>query len=297
MVELTCIIPAYNEAESLPHLWPRLAAALEGISSWEAIVVDDGSTDGTWQVIEALLKKDARCRSVRLKTNQGKSAALMAGFQAAAGSVVVTIDADLQDEPNEIPKLMGPIERNEADVVGGWKQDRQDPLVKRVSSKVFNAVANRVARTGWHDLNCGLKAYRREVVQGLDLYGDLYRFIPLLASAQGWRVMELPVQHHQRVYGRSKYGLRLGGIFDLVSLGIITKYRWRPLHFFGGWGSLFFLVGLASLVYLTIVHFQGHAINDRPLLLFGILMIITGLQLFFTGLLADLILHHQSRQK
>ncbi|MBI3572875.1 MAG: glycosyltransferase family 2 protein [Candidatus Kerfeldbacteria bacterium] len=297
MVELTCIIPAYNEAESLLHLWPRLADALHRTASWEAMIIDDGSTDGTWPVIERLSLADKRCQGIRLKTNQGKSAALMAGFQAATGTIVVTMDADLQDEPQEIPKLIEPIRRGEADVVGGWKQDRQDPAVKRISSKIFNSLANRVAQTGFHDLNCGLKAYRLEVVKDLDLYGDLYRFIPVLASAQGWRVMELPVQHHAREYGQSKYGLRLGGIFDLVTLGLITKYRWRPLHFFGSWGALFFLFGLASLVYLTVVHFQGHPINDRPLLLFGILMIITGLQLFFTGLLADLILHHQSRRK
>ncbi len=220
----------------------------------------------------------------------------MAGFAAVSGDMVVTLDADLQDDPREIPKMIKALDDQQVDLVGGWKQDRHDPPIKVISSKIFNALANRAMGTHFRDLNCGLKVYRREVVQSLDLYGDLYRFIPLLATAQGWLATEVPVTHHARQYGRTKYGLRLNGFFDLLSLLLITRYRWRPLHFFGRWGAILFGLGMIIMVYLIILHFLGRAIGDRPLLIFGMLFIVAGFQLFFTGLLGDLILQQRSRK-
>lgn len=296
MTKLSCVVPAFNEAESLPHLWAALRPVLETFSAWELIIVSDGSTDQTVPLAKQLAAQDPRVTVVDLRRNQGKSAALMAGFAAVTGDVVVTLDADLQDDPTEIPRLVEALESKNVDMVGGWKQKRHDPMVKVLSSKVFNALANRSLRTHFHDLNCGLKAYRREVVATLDLYGDLYRFIPLLATAQGWKTIELPVTHHPRVYGTSKYGLRLNGLFDLISLLLITRYRWRPLHFFGRWGAFLFGIGIAILIYLTVIHFQGQQIGDRPLLIFGLLFVLAGLQLFFTGLLGDLILQQRPRK-
>lgn len=296
MTKLSCLIPAYNEAESLPFLWQRLQPVLQLFSDWEVIIVSDGSTDDTNAVVKKMYEQEPRIQLVTLRRNQGKSAALMAGFQAASGEIIVTLDADLQDEPTEIPELIEKIESGPFDMVGGWKQDRQDPVIKKVSSKVFNFLANRITKSHFHDLNCGLKAYRREVTSSIDLYGDLYRFIPILVASQGFRVTEIPVQHNPREHGQSKYGLRLSGVFDLISLSLITNYRWRPLHFFGQWGAILFFIGGLILGYLAVLHFLGQTIGDRPLLSFGVLFVLTGLQLLFTGLLGDLILHHGRRK-
>lgn len=293
MTKLSCVVPAFNEAESLPHLWAALEPVLRSFPAWEVIIVSDGSTDRTVQIARDLTQRESRIRVVDLRNNQGKSAALMAGFAAAEGDVVVTLDADLQDDPQEIPKLVAALDEHDVDMVGGWKQKRHDPVLKVVSSKVFNALANRAMGTHFRDLNCGLKAYRRPVIESLDLYGDLYRFIPLLATSRGWRAIELPVTHHPRLHGVSKYGLRLNGAFDLLSLILITRYRWRPLHFFGRWGVFFSLLGILILLYLTWLHFRGEAIGDRPLLFLGVLLVLAGMQLFFTGLLGDLIIQRR----
>lgn len=295
MATVSFVVPAFNEEESLPHLREALGPIAQQYADWEVIVVDDGSTDRTAAIVEEWRRSESRVSCIRQRRNRGKSAALMAGFAAATKDIVVTLDADLQDDPQEIPKMVELIVGGTWDGVGGWKQNRKDPLVKVISSKVFNGLANTITKTHFHDLNCGLKAYRREVVQTLDLYGDLYRFIPILAIAQGWRMTEVPVVHHERQWGISKYGLRLSGAFDLITLMLIARYRWRPLHFFGRWGVLFLLIGLAILVYLSIVHFLGQAIAERPLLIFGVLFVVTGVQFIFTGLLGDLIL--QSRAK
>ncbi len=293
MKKLSCLVPAYNECESLPHLWSKLEPVVRQYSDWELVIVDDGSTDNTAEIAKAMSSQNPRIRLVELRRNQGKSAALTAGFRAVTGDVVVTLDADLQDDPEEIPKLLAELESKKLDVVGGWKQDRHDPFVKVVSSKIFNGLANRAMGTHFHDLNCGLKIYRKEVVDRLELYGDLYRFIPLLAVADGFRVGELPVVHHARAYGVSKYGLRLNGAFDLISILLLTKYRDRPLHFFGRWGGFLVLIGLVLVGYLTVVHFLGYAIGDRPLLIFAALFILSGLQLLFTGLIGDLIVQRR----
>ena len=296
MTKLSCVIPAYNEAASLPHLWTALQPILQKFPAWELIVVSDGSTDATVSIVRDWAKTDSRISVIDLRRNQGKSAALMAGFAAATGDVVVTLDADLQDDPQEVPKLVSAIDEQSVDMVGGWKQHRRDPLIKVLSSKIFNGLANRAMGTHFHDLNCGLKAYRTEAVKSLDLYGDLYRFIPLLATAQGWRSIELPVTHHPRQHGVSKYGLRFNGAFDLLSLLLITRYRWRPLHFFGRWGAYIFGIGIIILGYLTVQHFQGKTIGDRPLLIFGMLFVLAGFQLFFTGLLGDLIVQQRPKK-
>lgn len=296
MTKLSCVIPAYNEAESLSHLWAALRPVVSTFPDWEVLIVSDGSIDETVKIARQLAAVESRIKVVELRRNQGKSAALMAGFRTVTGDVVVTLDADLQDDPTEIPKLVQLLEQRNVDMVGGWKQQRHDPAIKVVSSRIFNALANRAMGTNFRDLNCGLKAYRREVVDGLDLYGDLYRFIPLLATAQGWRAIEVPVTHHPRSYGVSKYGLRLNGAFDLLSLLLITRYRWRPLHFFGRWGASLIAIGTAILIYLAVLHFLGQQIGNRPLLVFGVLFVVTGFQLFFTGLLGDLILQQRPRK-
>lgn len=297
MQKLTCLIPAYNEEESLPHLRERLWPILNQYPSWELIIVSDGSTDRTAAITQAWAAEDHRVRLISFRRNQGKSAALMAGFAAATGDRVATLDADLQDDPDEIPLMLKKIEDDDVDMVGGWKQKRQDPFFKLVSSKIFNGVANRIMGTGFHDLNCGLKAYRKEVVDSLDLYGDLYRFIPLLAVANGWRVAEMPVKHRARQWGVSKYGLRLNGLFDLISLLIVAKYRWKPLHFFGRWGLGLLAIGGLMIAWLVIEKLGGAAIGDRPLLIFAVLFVVAGLQLLFTGLLADLFVAASSRKK
>ena len=215
MTKLSCVVPAYNEAASLPHLWSALRPILTRYPDWELIIISDGSTDQTVSIAQALSRQESRIKVLPLRRNQGKSAALSAGFKAVSGDIVVTLDADLQDDPQEIPKLITALESQDADMVGGWKQNRQDPFIKVLSSKVFNSLANRALHTNFHDLNCGLKVYRKEVVDSLDFYGDFYRFIPLLATANGWRAIEMPVSHRPRQYGTSKYGLRLNGMFDL----------------------------------------------------------------------------------
>lgn len=295
MTKLSCVIPAFNEAESLPQLWERLRPVLTKFSDWEVVIVSDGSTDETVRLVSELHQREPRVRLVPLRRNQGKAAALVAGWRAATGDRVVTLDADLQDQPEEIPGLLQALESENVDMVTGWKQHRQDPWYKVVSSRLFNAVANRALQTHFHDLNSGLKVYRREVVESLDIYGDLYRFIPLLVVANGWRVIEKPVAHQPRQYGTTKYGLRLNGMFDLISLLMITKYRWRPLHFFGSWGLALILIGTGILMYLSVLHFQGQVIGDRPLLIFGVLFFLTGGQLFFAGLLGDLIVRNYRR--
>lgn len=296
MSKISFVVPAFNEAESLPHVWEQLRPVAVQFDDWEVIIINDGSTDGTAAWVTGLQLQDHRVRLAGWRRNRGKSAALMAGFAIAAGDIIVTLDADLQDDPAEIPNMVKTLEQANVDLVGGWKQQRYDPFIKRISSKVFNRIASRIVGQRFHDLNCGLKVYRREVTQTLDLYGDLYRFIPVLAAANGWKVAEVPVIHHPRKWGVSKYGLRLAGVFDLMSLALITKYRWKPLHFFGRWGLILFLIGVVMLAWLVVEKIGGAAIGDRPLLIFGVLCVVSGLQLFFTGLLGDLILQNSRRR-
>lgn len=292
---LSLVIPAYNEAESLPALAERVHAAL-GDGPWadyEVIFVDDGSEDDTWEQIRALnASHPAPVRGFRFRRNFGKAAALATGFRAARGEFVVTLDADLQDEPAEIPALLAKLDEG-FDLVSGWKRERHDPLEKRLPSRLFNEVTRRISGLQLHDFNCGLKAYRAEVVRDLPLYGELHRYIPILAHANGYQVTELPVEHHARAFGISKYGWKryFKGFLDLLTVAAITRFLQRPGHLFGGTGLMIGTAGFLILAYLSAVKlFLGEGIGQRPLLMLGVLLMILGVQLISIGLVGELII-------
>jgi glycosyltransferase involved in cell wall biosynthesis len=288
---ISVVIPVHDEERSVALLYEELQSALEPLGqSWEAVFVDDGSSDGSFAALTRLHAARDNVRVVRLRRNFGKAAALATGFAQASGETVVTIDADLQDDPAEIPRLLVKLEEG-FDLVSGWKAKRRDPLRRRVLSRLFNWVTGRVSGLRLHDMNCGLKAYRAEVVHGLRLYGELHRFVPVLAHYQGFRVAELPVNHRPREHGRSRYGLEryLRGFLDLLTVSFIGRYRHRPLHLFGGLGLVLGLLGGAILVYLTVVKLTGHAIGERPLLTLGVLLVVVGLQFFSLGLISEML--------
>ena len=295
---ISVVIPVHDEELSVALLYDELSAAFAGDSrTWEAVFVDDGSSDGTFAALTRLHGANDNVRVVRLRRNFGKAAALDAGFGEATGDVVVTIDGDLQDDPSEIPRLLAKLDEG-YDLVSGWKTKRRDPLTRRIPSRIFNTVAGKVSGVHLHDLNCGLKAYRAEVVEGMQLYGELHRYIPVLAHYRGYRVTELPVNHRPREHGRSNYGVEryVRGFLDLLTVTFMGRYRHRPLHLFGGLGLIAGMMGLAILVYLTIVKLAGHAIGQRPLLTLGVLLIVVGIQLLSLGLLSELITsHHEER--
>ncbi|HKD31875.1 MAG TPA: glycosyltransferase family 2 protein [Gaiellaceae bacterium] len=295
---ISVVVPVHDEERTVALLYDELQAALDPLGqSWEAVFVDDGSTDGSFSALTRLHNALDNVRVVRLRRNFGKAAALAAGFANAHGDVVVTIDADLQDDPAEIPRLLAKLDEG-FDLVSGWKAHRRDPITRRVPSKIFNWVTGRVSGLRLHDLNCGLKAYRAEVVQGLRLYGELHRFIPVLAHYRGYRVAELPVHHRPREHGRSRYGVEryLRGFLDLLTVSFIGRYRYRPLHLFGGLGLGLGTLGFGILVYLTILKIGGEAIGRRPLLILGVLLVVVGLQFFSLGLISELITsQHEER--
>ncbi len=291
---ISVVIPVHDEERSVARLYEELSSALDELPDvWEAVFVDDGSVDGTFAELALLHEARNNVRVVRLRRNFGKAAALDAGFAEAAGDIVVTIDGDLQDDPAEIPRLLAKLDEG-FDLVSGWKEKRRDPITRRVPSKLFNAVSGRVSGVRLHDMNCGLKAYRAEVVQGMRLYGELHRYIPVLAHYRGYRVTELPVHHRPREHGRSNYGVEryLRGFLDLLTVTFMGRYRHRPLHLFGGIGLLTSLIGLVILAYLTVVKLAGHAIGQRPLLLLGVLLLVVGIQLLSLGLISELITSH-----
>ncbi len=279
-------------------LYDELATAFAGEGlAWEAVFVDDGSTDGTFGALTRLHAANANVRAVRFRRNFGKAAALDAGFREAAGDIVVTIDGDLQDDPAEIPHLLARLDDG-YDLVSGWKTKRRDPLTRRIPSKLFNAVAGRVSGIRLHDMNCGLKAYRAEVLEDLSLYGELHRYIPVLAHYRGYRVTELPVNHRPREHGSSNYGVEryVRGFLDLLTVTFMGRYSHRPLHLFGGLGLGAGALGFLILLYLTIVKLTGEAIGQRPLLTLGVLLVVVGIQLLSLGLLSELITsHHEER--
>jgi glycosyltransferase involved in cell wall biosynthesis len=295
---ISVVVPLHNEERSIALLHEELQASLDPLGeTWEAVYVDDGSTDGSFAALTRLHAREDNVRVVRLRRNFGKAAALAAGFAQAAGDHVVTIDGDLQDDPSEIPRLLAKLEEG-FDLVTGWKTRRRDPLSRRIPSKLFNRVAGWMSGLHLHDMNCGLKAYRAEVVRSLVLYGELHRFIPVLAHEQGYRVAELPVNHRPREHGRSRYGLEryLRGFLDLLTVSFMGRYRHRPLHLFGGLGLLLGGAGTVLLVYLTIVKLMGHAIGQRPLLTLGVLLVVVGMQFFTLGLISEMITsHHEER--
>ncbi|HMI22571.1 MAG TPA: glycosyltransferase family 2 protein [Gaiellaceae bacterium] len=288
---ISIVIPLHNEERSIALLYDELQAALEPLEQeWEAVFVDDGSVDGSFAALTRLHDANENVRVVRLRRNFGKAAALAAGFGQARGEIVVTIDADLQDDPAEIPRLLVKLDEG-FDLVSGWKTRRRDPLRRRVLSRIFNWVTGRMSGLRLHDMNCGLKAYRAEVVRGMPLYGELHRFIPVLAQYRGFRVAELPVNHRPREHGRSRYGVEryIRGFLDLLTVSFIGRYRHRPLHLFGGLGLILGLFGVAILVYLTVVKALGHAIGERPLLTLGVLLVVVGLQFFSLGLISEML--------
>ena len=294
---VSLVVPGLNEAPSLKELATRAAAALEGLATWELLFVDDGSTDDTWKVISALHAEDPRIRGVRLRKNFGKATALASGFRRARGDVIITMDADLQDDPADLPAFLAAVEAGE-DVVVGWKVNRLDPANRKVLSRIFNGTVRITTGVRLHDMNCGFKAYRQDVIKTIPVYGDLFRFIPALAAWQGFRVAEVPIKHHARVHGRSRYGLEriLRGFFDLLSVLFLTKYSKRPMHLFGFIGLLFSTIGFGVGVYLTVLWTMGHRIGDRPLLLLAVLMCILGIQFFSMGFLGEFMTYQNQKR-
>lgn len=292
-VRLSVVVPLFNEAESLPHLYLALDAALAlNPEGSELIFVDDGSTDGSFEVLKALRSKDERVKIIQLRGNRGKAAALAIGFRQAQGEIIVTLDADLQDDPKEIPRFLAKLEEG-YDLVSGWKARRQDPWTRRALSAIFNRVTAFMTGLRIHDFNCGFKAYRRAVINELRLHGELHRFIPALANWRGFRVAEIEVEHHPRQYGRSKYGMERipRGFFDLLTVIMLTHYTAKPLHLFGLLGVFLGLAGFGIIGYLSVGWFLGTWIGARPLFLIGAVLLIAGIQLVSFGLMAEMIVY------
>jgi glycosyltransferase involved in cell wall biosynthesis len=295
--EVSLIVPALDEAASLAELAQRIRESLEGKRSYELIFVDDGSTDDSWTVISRLRAADPRVKGIRLRKNFGKAMALSAGFRRARGQIIITMDADLQDDPADLPAFLAKIEEGE-DVVVGWKVSRLDPPNRLILSRIFNGTVRKATGVQLHDMNCGFKAYRQEVIRSIPVYGDLFRFIPAFAAWEGFRVAEVPVKHHARRYGASRYGLEriLRGFFDLLSVMFLTRYQRKPMHLFGLVGLLLGGVGFLTELYLTVLWFRGHKIGDRPLLLLGALEILAGIQFFSMGFIGEF-LTYQSHKR
>lgn len=292
--EISVVIPVYNESESLPPLCEKLNNVLNGIARpTEIIFIDDGSTDNSFEVMEELSGRYPRIRALRFRRNYRKAAALAAGFKASRGDVIITMDADLQDDPDEIQRLLDALD-DDKDLVSGWKKKRHDPLSKTLPSKLFNLVTSIVSGIRLHDFNCGLKAYRREVAQDAlpYLYGELYRYLPAIAHWIGYRVGEIPVRHHRRQFGISKFGARrlFSGFLDLLSITFVVRFMTTPMHVFGSLGLLATAAGALIGVYITLLWIETGTIQHRlPLLILGVLLIIVGIQFFSTGLLGDML--------
>ncbi|MBU0517834.1 glycosyltransferase family 2 protein [bacterium] len=289
-MNVSAVIPLFNEEPSLHELFTRLEANLSKMGNWEIIFIDDGSSDRSLEVLRTLHDREARVRIISFRKNYGKSAALHAGFKAARGQYVITLDADLQDDPAEFQSLIRKLEEG-YDLVSGWKEKRKDPIEKKLPSKLFNSVVGLLTGIRLHDFNCGLKAYRREVIAEVPVYGEMHRFIPALVHWAGFRVTELPVQHHPRKHGRSKYGAKryLSGFLDLLSVIFLVRFAKKPMHLFGLGGMLFTFAGLLILGYLTWGWMQGVWIGDRPLFFLGILLMVFGVQSFSLGLIGELL--------
>lgn len=295
-MDISVVIPLFNEDESLPELSEWIERVMqENNFSYEVIMVDDGSTDSSWEVIERLGSKNDRFKGIKFQRNYGKSAALNEGFKAASGNVVITMDADMQDSPDEIPGLYNMIINDKFDMVSGWKKKRFDnTLTKNLPSKLFNAAARSSSGIRLHDFNCGLKAYRNKVVKTIEVYGEMHRYIPVLAKWSGFKkIGEKVVEHRPRKYGVTKFGWErfVNGFLDLGSIMFVGKFGKKPMHFFGLWGSIVFFGGLLIWIYLFIAKFafQKYNMTDRPLFYIGIISIVIGVQLFLAGFLGELI--------
>lgn len=293
---ISVIIPAYNEENSIPELYRQVILSVREmqnnntIRQYELVFVNDGSTDATESVMLDLHEKDANVHVISLRRNFGKATALNAGLRHVNGDIIFTIDADLQDDPKEFPRFIAKLDEG-YDLVVGWKANRLDPAEKRLPSKLFNKVTSNFSGVNLHDHDCGFKAFRREVADSLDLYGEMHRYIPVLAHRQGFRVAEIAVEHHRREYGHSKYGVEryLRGLFDFLTTIFLIRYSDRPMYFFGKIGLLCLAVGLAICSYLTVIWFMGNPIGGRPLLLLGVLLILLGIQFISTGFIGNLL--------
>ncbi len=292
--KISIVIPLLNEEESLNPLSVEIKKAMRQIQAeFEVLFVDDGSTDKSFQVIKEICKNDTRFHYISFKKNYGKSAALQIGFKHIKGDAVITMDADLQDDPDEIPNLIGKLEEG-YDMVSGWKKKRYDPIVKRFSSRFFNFVTRVLSGIKIHDFNCGLKAYRIPVVERIRVYGELHRYIPVLANWEGFTVSEVEVKHHPRRYGKTKFGVSrfFKGFVDLITVMFTTRYIRRPMHLFGFLGAISFVIGIIVNGWLTIDWISGKPLSNRPMLFLGMLLIIVGVQFFSVGLLGEMMVHN-----
>ncbi len=293
-IDLSVVIPLYNEEESLPELIDWIITVVKDRYATEIILVDDGSIDESWSVVMNLKEKYPQVKGLRFRRNYGKSAALSTGFAYALGKVVITMDADLQDSPDEIPSLYQMITEQDYDLVSGWKKKRYDPISKTIPTKVFNWATRRMTGIMLHDFNCGLKAYKRKVVKTIEVYGEMHRYIPVMAKWAGFKkIGEKVVSHQKRKYGSTKFGMErfMNGFLDLLSISFVMRFRSKPMHFFGLYGSLIFLIGFLIAAYLAFAKFfmMGYKMTERPLFYFGLLAMIMGTQLFLAGFLAELV--------
>jgi glycosyltransferase involved in cell wall biosynthesis len=304
--DISVLIPLFNEVETVPLLAEHLTAALDRLGrTWEVIIIDDGSTDGSWEALRAVHAADPRYTVIRFRRNFGQTPAFAAGFDAARGRIVVTMDADLQNDPDDIARLLDAMEQGDYDIVSGWRQDRKEPmLLRRIPSKLGNLVMTRLTGVHLHDTGCSLKVYRGEVIKNTKLYGNLHRFIPAVASSYGVRVGEVPVHDHARAHGRSKYGLGLTRaprvLLDLLTLGFMLNYATRPIHIFGNLGLASAGLGALLGVYLTGVKLIAHQdIGSRPMLLLAVLLVILGVQFLSMGFLGELVVrtYHETQNK
>lgn len=307
-MDISVVVPLYNEAESLPELYEWIDGVMRANGfSYEVIFVNDGSTDDSWNVIKRLKEKSNVVKAVRFRRNYGKSPALYCGFERAKGDVVITMDADLQDSPDEIPELYRMIMTDGYDLVSGWKKKRYDnAITKNLPSKIYNATARKVTGLKLHDMNCGLKAYKNEVVKNIEVYGEMHRYIPYLAKNAGYtNIGEKVVVHRKRQYGKSKFGIErfVNGYLDLFSLSFLNKFGKQPMHFFGLWGSVMFLIGFIAVIAVGVVklvalskHVPAPLVTDTPYFYIALTMMLLGTQMFLSGFVGELISRSNSER-
>ncbi len=300
-MDVSIVVPLFNEDESLPVLEEWIDRVMkENQLSYEVLMIDDGSNDNSWAVIEELSQKNASVRGIKFRRNYGKSAALQTGFAAAEGDVIITMDADLQDSPDEVPDLFKMITEEKFDVVSGWKKKRYDPFIKRFTSKFYNWTSRRVTKIYLHDFNCGLKAYRKDVIKSIEVYGEMHRYIPVLAKRAGFtKIGEKVVEHRARQYGVTKFGWErfINGFLDLLSVTFMTKFGKKPMHFFGGWGTFMFFIGglvatylIAQKIYYSLfTDLISRDVTDQPLFYLSLIAVLVGVQLFLAGFLGELV--------
>ena len=300
-MDISIVVPLFNEDESLPELEAWIDRVLKAHNlSYELILIDDGSNDNSWSVIEGLAKKNNLVQGIKFRRNYGKSAALFSGFEAAQGDVIITMDADLQDSPDEVPELYNMITKEGFDIVSGWKKERHDPFIKRITSKFYNGTTRLVTGIKLHDMNCGLKAYKKNVIKSIEVYGEMHRYIPVLAKQAGFRkIGEKVVEHRARQYGVTKFGLErfINGFLDLMSVVFMTRFGNKPMHFFGLWGSLMFLLGgmvatyliAQKIYYLSFTDLIPRDVTDQPLFYLSLVAVMVGVQMFLAGFLGELI--------